>query len=116
MHGVSQEAKYLESWPNTSSAWASRSRFDILVNRYGEVHSLLICSTGTLGVPVTRLASGKILNEQNIKRRTGPALYIFSLLRYEHIQCSYCSLSLWRVVRGSKLMHLDHLIHGLFIT
>jgi hypothetical protein len=26
-----------------------------------------------------------------------------------------CSLSLWRVVRGSKLMHLD-LIHGLFIT
>jgi hypothetical protein len=28
---------------------------------------------------------------------------------------SECSLSLWRVVRGSKLMHLD-LIHGLFIT
>ncbi len=27
----------------------------------------------------------------------------------------HCSLSLWRVVRGSKLMHLD-LIHGLFIT
>jgi hypothetical protein len=26
-----------------------------------------------------------------------------------------CSLSLWRVVRGSKLMHLE-LIHGLFIT
>jgi hypothetical protein len=29
---------------------------------------------------------------------------------------SDCSLSLWRVVRGSKLMHLDSLIHGLFIT
>jgi hypothetical protein len=28
---------------------------------------------------------------------------------------TYCSLSLWRVVWGSKLMHLD-LIHGLFIT
>jgi hypothetical protein len=28
---------------------------------------------------------------------------------------SYCSLSLWRVVQESKLMHLD-LIHGLFIT
>ncbi len=28
---------------------------------------------------------------------------------------SSCSLSLWRVVRGSKLMDLD-LIHGLFIT
>jgi hypothetical protein len=27
-----------------------------------------------------------------------------------------CSLSLWRVVRGSKLMHLVSLIHGLFIT
>jgi hypothetical protein len=27
-----------------------------------------------------------------------------------------CSLSLWRVVRGSKLMHLDSLIHGLFTT
>ncbi len=29
---------------------------------------------------------------------------------------TYCALSLWRVVRGSKLMHLDSLIHGLFIT
>ncbi len=29
---------------------------------------------------------------------------------------SKCSLSLWRVVRESKLMHLDSLIHGLFIT
>ncbi len=27
----------------------------------------------------------------------------------------YCSLSLWRVARGSKLMFLE-LIHGLFIT
>ncbi len=30
--------------------------------------------------------------------------------------CVYCSLSLWRVVQGSKLMHLDSLIHSLFIT
>jgi hypothetical protein len=30
-------------------------------------------------------------------------------------QNSNCSISLWRVVRGSKLMHLE-LIHGLFIT
>jgi hypothetical protein len=29
--------------------------------------------------------------------------------------CIYCSLSLWRVARGSKLMRLE-LIHGLFIT
>ncbi len=33
----------------------------------------------------------------------------------EKVQRSTCSLSLWRVVRRSKLMHLD-LIHGLFIT
>ncbi len=36
-----------------------------------------------------------------------PLIYIAQLYN--------CSLSLWRVVRGSKLMHLD-LIHGLFIT
>ncbi len=34
---------------------------------------------------------------------------------YECGVCDKCSLSLWRMVRGSKLMHLD-LIHGLFIT
>jgi hypothetical protein len=33
-------------------------------------------------LPVTRLASRKILIEQNIKRRTGPALCLFSLLRW----------------------------------
>ncbi len=31
-------------------------------------------------LPATRLASRKMLIEQNIKRRTGPALYVFSLL------------------------------------
>ncbi len=36
--------------------------------------------------------------------------------RFQKLFCDRCSLSLWRVVRGSKLMHLDHLIHGLFIT
>jgi hypothetical protein len=44
---VTQEAKYVESWPNTTSAWAGWSRFD---------------------------ASRKILDEQNIKKRTGPVL------------------------------------------
>jgi hypothetical protein len=35
---------------------------------------------------------------------------------FEDRECLHnCSLSLWRVVRGSKLMHLD-IIHGLFIT
>jgi hypothetical protein len=31
-------------------------------------------------LPATRLASRKILIEQNIKRRTGPALHVLSLL------------------------------------
>jgi hypothetical protein len=47
---------------------------------------------------------------------------IFSKISYEEYfpfvvgkEHFRCSLSLWRVVRGSKLMHLD-LIQGLFIT
>jgi hypothetical protein len=31
-----QEAKYVEGWPNTTSAWAGWSGFDIPVDRYGE--------------------------------------------------------------------------------
>jgi hypothetical protein len=46
---MNQEANYVESWPNTTSAWAGWSRFDIPVDRYGGVHSLLICTSRTLG-------------------------------------------------------------------
>ncbi len=46
---VIQEAKYIESWPYTTSAWAGWSRFDILVGRYGGVHFQLICTSITLG-------------------------------------------------------------------
>jgi hypothetical protein len=47
------------------------------VDRYGEVHSLLICTSSPLGfLPATRLASRKILIEQNIKKQTGPALWL----------------------------------------
>jgi hypothetical protein len=49
----SQEAKYVKSWPNTTSAWAGWSRFDIPVDRsdipvdrYGGVYSLIICTSG----------------------------------------------------------------------
>jgi hypothetical protein len=31
----------LERWPDTTSAWAGWKGFDISVNRYGGVHSLL---------------------------------------------------------------------------
>jgi hypothetical protein len=47
-----QEAKYVERWPNTTSAWAGWSRFDIPVDRYGGVHSLLICTSSPLGSPI----------------------------------------------------------------
>ncbi len=77
---VPQEAKYVERWPNTTSAWAGSSRFDIPVDRYGGIHSLLICTSSPLVhwgfLPATRIASRKILIEQNIKKRTGPALWL----------------------------------------
>jgi hypothetical protein len=47
-----QEAKYCESWPSTTSAWAGWSRFDIPVDRFGGVHSLLRWPSRTLG-PLT---------------------------------------------------------------
>ncbi len=64
-----QEAKCIESWPNTTSAWAGWSRLDIPVHRNGGVHSLLICTSSTL--PAIRLASRIILIEQNIKNGQG---------------------------------------------
>jgi hypothetical protein len=53
----SQEAKYVERWPNTTSAWAGWSRFDIPVDRYGGVHSLLICTSRPLGSSTCHQAS-----------------------------------------------------------
>jgi hypothetical protein len=53
---TSQEAKCVESWPNTTSAWAGWSRFDIPVNRYGGVHSQLICTSSILGSPTCHWA------------------------------------------------------------
>ncbi len=52
-----QEAKYVERWPSTTSAWAGWSRFDIPVDRYGGVHSLLICTSTTLWSPTCHQAS-----------------------------------------------------------
>jgi hypothetical protein len=50
-----QEAKYVESWPSTTSAWAGWSRFDIPVDRYAGVHSLLrwpMQNTGVFYLPL----------------------------------------------------------------
>ncbi len=49
--GGTQEAKYVEGWPNTTSAWAGWSRFEIPVDRYGGVHSQLRWPSRTLGSP-----------------------------------------------------------------
>ncbi len=48
--------RYIESWPNTTSVWASWSRIDIPVDRYDGVHSLLICTRGTLWSPTCHQA------------------------------------------------------------
>jgi hypothetical protein len=73
----SQEAKYVESWPNTTSAWAGWRRFDIPLDRYGGVQSQLICTSITQGLlPATRLANREILIEQNTKKWTGPSLCV----------------------------------------
>ncbi len=49
--GWTQEAKYVERWPSTTSAWSGWSRFDIPVDWYGGVHSLLRWPSRTLGSP-----------------------------------------------------------------
>jgi hypothetical protein len=73
----SQEAKYIESWPSTTSAWAGWSRFDIPVDRYGGVHPCYYAPAIYWGLlPATGLASRIILIERNIKKRTGPALCV----------------------------------------
>jgi hypothetical protein len=54
---TTQEAKYVEHWPNMTSAWAGWSRFDIPVDRYGGVHSQLICTSSPLGFPTCHQAS-----------------------------------------------------------
>jgi hypothetical protein len=43
--GITQEAKYVERWPSKTSAWAGWSRFNIPVDRYDGVPSLLICTS-----------------------------------------------------------------------
>jgi hypothetical protein len=48
---VTQEAKYVESWPNTISSWTGWSRFDIPVDRHCRIHTLLEC-TGASYLPL----------------------------------------------------------------
>ncbi len=45
------EAKYIERWPSTTSAWAGSRGFDILEKRYSGVPSLLLSTSCTLASP-----------------------------------------------------------------
>jgi hypothetical protein len=77
MNVRTQEAQYIERWPNTTSVWAGWRRFDIPVDRYGGVQDTpcTVAPAVHLGLPpVTRLTSSAMLIEQNIKIRSGPAL------------------------------------------
>jgi hypothetical protein len=74
---IPQEAKYVERWTSTTSDWAGWSGFYIPVDRYGGAHSLLICTSSPLVFPTCHQASQQEnTNEQNIKKRTGPALWL----------------------------------------
>ncbi len=76
-----QEAKYVESWPSTTSAWADWSRFDIPVDRYRGVQYMPCYSAPAVHwglLPAPWLASRETLIAQSIKKRTGPALCVCS--------------------------------------
>jgi hypothetical protein len=61
-------------------------------------------------LPATRLAGRKILIEQNIKRRTGPALCVFSLLEYtRHIVHKYCVHWAWTSFCSVHFLYLPAL-------
>ncbi len=60
--------------------------------------------------------SAWVLGCSTVFRLTSPSVSYHTSCPSYSLIIHICSLSLWRVVRGSKLMHLDHLIHGLFIT
>jgi hypothetical protein len=74
---TTQEAKYVEGWPSTTSAWAGWSN---LIFQWTGILEYILCYGGQAEywglLPATRLASREILIEQNIKKRTGPALCV----------------------------------------
>jgi hypothetical protein len=73
----------------------------------------IFTSVNTLYIFVTLyFFTGKKTHHDN----SGLSLTLTVAAFWRHSVKTTFSLSLWRVVRGSKLMHLDSLIHGLFIT
>jgi hypothetical protein len=106
-----QEAKYLKRWPSTTSAWAGWSRFDIPVNRYDGVHSLLICTSSILGSPTCHQASQQDNTYwAKYPKRTGPALCVlFDMhLHLNHLPGALDYFQRWQVSEQSS-----HKIHVL---
>jgi hypothetical protein len=108
-----QEAKYVERWPNTTSAWAGWSRFDIPVDRYGGVHSLLICTSSPLGSPTCHWASLPENTYWTKYQKADRASTLVTLwLTPPHPLWSYCTVpfqnthtyvvATWREPRGSE--------------
>ncbi len=80
----------------------------------GPIQSIKMYSYAQCTVQERSVCSGDVPCLAHMEQGSGP-------LHPEHLPPSLsawgsgCSLSLWRVARGSKLMRLE-LIHGLFIT
>jgi hypothetical protein len=94
---VTQEAKYVERWPNTTSAWAGWSRFDIPVDRYGGVHSPLICTSSILGSPTCHRASQQENTYSTKYQKADRASTLVTLCMYVTVNkpvLSYLSLCL----------------------
>jgi hypothetical protein len=75
IRALTQEAKYIQCWPNTTSAWAGWRNLIfqwIVMVEYISFYSAPAVHFGLL--LAIRSASRKTLIEQNIKIRTGPAL------------------------------------------
>ncbi len=104
-----QEAKYVESWPNTTSAFLAGA--DLILQWIGMMeripcYSILELHQGLL--PAARLASRKILIKQNIKKRTGPSLCV---LCGEHLYyCTLCNLHAYILSCGGSTMEVHQSI------
>ncbi len=88
---ATQEAKYVESWPSSTSARVGWSRFDIPVDRYGGVHSLLICISSTVHwglLPATGLASRKISKSGQDQH----SVYSVAATIFYSLSISHCTL------------------------
>jgi hypothetical protein len=100
-----QEAKYVEKWPSTISAWAGWSRFDIPVDRYPGVHSLLQWPSRTLGSSTYHKASQQgntyWAKYQKADRAVTLCTLWFRVMNKSHVL--YCNL--FESIRKAKMQN-----------